>query len=205
MSTTTAPTTIIIPNTPPPPDDHKAMFNVDQFLVDKVVDYHRRFNFRCAVETGTFEGNTTVGLAKLFPQVYTIEINERFFHAVTPRLNKYPNITQLLGRSPEQLTTILNQLSFPLFAFLDAHWHEDWPLREELAILLAIKQPKLIMIHDFKVPGRNFGYDAYLGNECSLDYIGGLLPHNECTYTFNHQTSPVSANRGVLFIEHLLR
>lgn len=189
---------------PPPADDHKFMFNIDQFLVDRVVAYHQRYRFACAVETGTYQGHTTVGLAKLFPKVFTIEFNTDFHTAVQPRLNKYPNINSLLGHSPDQLRCILNDFTYPLFAYLDAHWHENWPLRDELQILLAVKQPKLIMIHDFQVPGREFGFDSYKEHACNLDYIGDILPHDECRYTFNHQTSPQSANRGVLFIEHLL-
>ncbi len=67
-----------------------------------------------------------------------------------------------------------------------------------------MKKPKLIMIHDFQVPGRDFGYDAYDGHTNNLEYLGDLLPHDECRYAFNHRTAPQSANRGVLFIEHLL-
>ncbi len=188
----------------PPENDEWAMFNVDPLLTERVVRYHAAHRFVCAVETGTFKGNTTVGLAKLFPKVYTIEANPEFYHQTKSRFACYPNVDALLGNSAEVLEEIVGRLEYPLFAFLDAHWHDDWPLREELALLLAVKQPKLIMIHDFQVPGRDFGYDAYNGQACSLDFLGDILPHDECRYAFNHRTAPQSANRGVLFIEHLL-
>ena len=180
------------------------MFNVDPLLTERVVRYHSKHRFLCAVETGTFKGNTTVGLARLFPRVFTIEADPGLYAEAKPRFVHYPQITHLLGRSPDVLRQILPELVFPLFAYLDAHWGEHWPLREELTILLAVKQPKLIMIHDFKVPGRDFGFDNYKGQPCSLDYLGDLLPHDECRYAFNDRTGPHSANRGVLFIEHLL-
>jgi hypothetical protein len=60
------------------------------------------------------------------------------------------------------------------------------------------------MIHDFKVPGRDFGYDRYGEHSCSFDYIADLLPHNECKYTFNSHVAPQSVRRGAIFIEHLL-
>jgi len=189
---------------PPPANDHWAMFNVDPFLTERVVRFHNKHGFVCAVETGTSKGNTTVGLAKLFPTVFTIEVNADLYKQTKPRFVHYPNVVALMGNSAEVLKEILPQLRYPLFAYLDAHWGDYWPLPDELALLLDIKMPKLIMIHDFKVPGRDFGYDSYNGNPCSLDYLSSFLPHDECRYSFNDRTGPYSANRGVLFIEHLL-
>ena len=188
----------------PPANDGWATFNVDRFLVERVQRFHAQHRFVCAVETGTSKGDTTVGLAKLFPRVFTIEVNPTVFGETKPRFQCYPNVTAILGNSAEVLEQILPQLTYPLFVYLDAHWESYWPLRDELSLLLAIKQPKLIMIHDFQVPGRAFGFDSYGGQACSLDYIADLLPHDECRYSFNHLTAPQSADRGVLFIEHLL-
>lgn len=188
----------------PPPGDGGAIFNLDGFLVERVKRFHALHGFVCAVETGTSKGHTTVGLAKLFPRVYTIEVDPVTFAETKPRFRCYPNVTAILGNSAEVLEQILPELQYPLFVYLDAHWGSYWPLRDELTVLLAVQQPKLIMIHDFQVPGRRFGFDSYDGQACSLDYVADLLPHDECRYSFNHRTSPQSANRGVLFIEHLL-
>lgn len=192
------------PTPPPPPNDHWAMFNVDHFLTERVIRLHQKYHFACAVETGTFKGNTTVGLAKLCPKVFTIEVSPEFYAETTPRFAHYPNVTPLLGNSPEVLKQILPKLEYPLFAYLDAHWGDYWPLRDELSVLLSVRQPMVIMIHDFQVPGRDFGYDAYQNQPCNLEYISDLLSHDECRYSFNHHTAPQSSNRGVLFIERLL-
>ena len=120
------------------------------------------------------------------------------------RFRAYDSIVALQGDSPKVLVDLVGKFSYPLLAILDAHWGEEWPLRDELKILLSVRQPKVIMIHDCKVPGRDFGYDRYGGHECSLDYIADLLPHDECKYTFNSHVAPQSERRGVLFIEHLL-
>jgi len=186
------------------PADFRNMFNADGLLVERLCEYHRRYDFACALETGTFEGYTTLGLARLMPRVFTIEVSEQNYCAAAARLGREPRIIPLLGNSSAVLSQILPELDYPLFAFLDAHWHDYWPLRDELRLLLAVKQPKLIMIHDFQVPGRSFGFDAYRGQACNLDYIGDVLPHDECRYVFNDRTASGSANRGVLFIEHLL-
>lgn len=196
--------TLLIEDALGEPAEFRNMFNADRLLVERLCDYQRRYCFACALETGTFEGYTTLGLARLFPRVFTIEISEPNFCSAAARLARQPRVKPLLGNSSGVLSQILPELEYPLFAFLDAHWHDYWPLRDELRLLLAIKRPKLIMIHDFQVPGRNFGFDAYRGQACNLDYIGDVLPHDECRYVFNDRTAPGSANRGVLFIEHLL-
>ena len=188
----------------PPPNDDWAMFNVDPLLVERFVRYHSKYRFACAVETGTFKGHTTVGLARLIPKVFTVEIDPVLHEQVQPRFSCYPNITSLLGNSPDVLKKIQPQLAYPLFAYLDAHWEGYWPLRDELRLLFALKQPQLIMIHDFRVPGRDFGFDSYQGSACDLDFLGDILPHGVCRYAFNDRTAAQSANRGVLFIEHML-
>ncbi|MBW7904442.1 MAG: hypothetical protein LC135_07480 [Phycisphaerae bacterium] len=186
------------------PPEFRNMFNADGELVRMVLAYHRRCGFACAVETGTFEGYTTLGLARIIPRVYTIEVVEKQYCEALARLRDQPRIRPLLGNSSAVLAQIMPELRYPLLAFLDAHWGHYWPLRDELRLLMAVKQPKLIMIHDFQVPGRDFGFDAYLGRPCNLDYIGDVLVHDECRYVFNERTAPGSANRGVLFIEHCL-
>lgn len=184
-------------------DDWAAMSR-DNLLRDQLLGFHRQHAFRCAVETGTWKGHTTVWLASVFDRVFTVEVNAERFGANKARFAAYDNIEALQGDSPRVLLELLPRLPFPLLAFLDAHWKDQWPLRDELKILLSVRRPKLIAIHDFQVPGRDFGYDAYQGRACSLDYIADLLPHDECKYSFNSHVAPQSERRGVLFIEHLL-
>jgi hypothetical protein len=185
------------------PTDTWAAFGRDHLLYEQVQAFHARRCFQTAIETGTWKGHTTVALAALFPNVHTIEIDRERFQATLPRFDDHPNVTAHCGSSPDVLLKLVSRIEYPLFALLDAHWGEDWPLRDELKILLSVRRPKLICIHDFKVPGRDFGYDCYAGQECSLDYIADLLPHGDCRYTFNSHVAPNSEQRGALFIEHL--
>ncbi len=186
-----------------PTTDAWAALSRDDVLYRQVLGFHRQYRFGCAVETGTWKGHTTIALAGIFPHTYTIEIDPDRFEANRDRFAAYDNVTALRGESPQVLLTLVQQFQYPLFAFLDAHWGPNWPLRDELKILLSVPEPKLIMIHDFKVPGRDFGFDRYGDQECSLDYIADLLPHDQCRYTFNSHAAPQSERRGVLFIEHL--
>ncbi len=184
--------------------DGWAAFGRDGLLTRQIAAFHRQHGFRCAVETGTWKGHSTVIMARMFPRIYTLEIDAERFEANKTRLGAYENVVALQGNSPKLLVDLVSTFEYPLFAFLDAHWGADWPLREELKILLSVRRPKLIAIHDFKVPGRDFGYDRYDGQECCLEYIADLLPHDECKYSFNSHVAPQSERRGALFIEHLL-
>ena len=192
------------PQTAPPQKDAWAAFSRDDVLRRQIEALHGQHRFACAVETGTWKGHTTVALARLCPRVYTIEIDRERFDANRTRFAAYPNVQAFHGHSPQVLLQLIDKFECPLFAFLDAHWGDDWPLRDELKILLSVRRPKLIAIHDFKVPGRDFGYDRYGERECSLEYIADLLPHDECKYSFNSHVGPQSERRGVIFIEHLL-
>ena len=187
-----------------PGNDGWAAFGRDTLLLEQVADFHRRHRFGCAVETGTWKGHTTVGLARVFPRVYTIEVDAERVAANRMRFHAYPHVEALQGHSPSVLLELIDRFEYPLFAFLDAHWQQNWPLRDELKILLSVRRPKVVMIHDFKVPGRDFGYDRYGTRECALEYIAELLPHDECRYTFNSHVAPQSEGRGAFFIEHLL-
>ncbi len=180
-------------------------FNRDVLLGRQIEALQRRHGLVCACETGTWKGHTTVALAALFPRVYTIELDAARVAQNAARFSGHPNIVALQGHSPEVLVRLVDSFEYPLFAYLDAHWnHDDWPLRDELKILLSVRRPKVLMVHDFKVPGRDFGYDTYKGVACALDMIADLLPHDECRYRFNAQVAPQSERRGALFIEHLL-
>lgn len=187
-----------------PPDVSATMFGGDPLITKLVDEYRAKIDFACAVETGLGYARTTPGLAVRFPRVFTVEVLPEMFAQHAPLVREYGNVSALLGNSARVLQRILPELRYPLFALLDAHGPNNWPLRDELTTLLAVKQPKLIVVHDFRVPGRGFGFDVYDGKPCDFDYIGDVLPHDECRYRFNHAVGAESHQRGVLIIEHLL-
>jgi predicted O-methyltransferase YrrM len=134
----------------------------------------KTYNITTAVETGTFLGNTTVFLSLLFDDVYTIEVVENTYQSTANQLKVFPNIQCLLGSSEKVLAELLPNLKEKRALFyLDAHWEKHWPLREELKEIAKTHYDNcVIMIDDFKVPGRkDIPFDKYKGNECSIDYI----------------------------------
>jgi hypothetical protein len=59
--------------------------------------------------------------------------------------------------------------------YLDAHWGNNWPLRDEIKQVLRLKR-SIIMIDDFIVPGHPFwGFDVYKTKLCGWYYIKDLF------------------------------
>ncbi len=138
----------------------------------------KTYNITTAVETGTFLGNTTVFLALLFDEVLTIEVVEKTYQKTASQLKAFPNVQCLLGSSETVLAQLLPKLKGNRVLFyLDAHWDEHWPLRDELKEIAKTHYNNcVIMIDDFKVPGhKEIPFDKYKENECSLEYIKDQL------------------------------
>ena len=63
-----------------------------------------------------------------------------------------------------------------VFFYLDAHWQDDLPLKEELDIIFAMWTRPVVMIDEFRVPDSEYGFDDY-GPDKRLDlrYIASVL------------------------------
>jgi hypothetical protein len=148
------------------------------------------------VETGSGTGRTSGAVAREFDlPVWTCEIDPDFAHHTRDRLFGVPpwaarefdsNLIaaarqKLAGRvhfyempSEEFLPLIIPELGdLPLF-FLDAHSDGHYPLRDELRTITGECDRTVVLVHDFKVPGRGmseFRYDYYDGDACDFDYI----------------------------------
>lgn len=115
------------------------------------------------VETGTYTGKTTAWLATTFPgaSVLTCELMPELYEAARERLRSFTNVRCFLGDSAAWIREICRERDdgVPTFFFLDAHgmsedWEAEHPLRDELRAILAMSTPSVIVIDDFKVPGR---------------------------------------------------
>jgi hypothetical protein len=152
---------------------------VYQSLVLELVRVGRLTSF---VETGTSRGYSTELVASRWPKlpVVTAEVLPTTFRTARMALHRYPNVTQKLGSSEHVLAELVGRPELlgesPLF-YLDAHWEEYWPLRDELRIIAKLPRA-VIVIDDFLVPGQpQFGFDRYPSTkdsapgDCDLDYI----------------------------------
>lgn len=110
---------------------------------DLVCAIQGRSGLRYAIETGTYEGDSTRFLGSLFERVWSIESDARLYSKTWDRLivrEQVTNVTLLLGSSSEKLGRVLLEVDSPALFWLDSHWFErlevtaalQCPLLEEL-------------------------------------------------------------------------
>lgn len=175
-------------------------FNGDRYIEQEFLKLKARFNIRNAVETGTCLGSTTIFLSNNFEKVYTIEISRSFLNIARQKFISHKNIEVFEGDSVEVLSNNLNHLNDQTIYFLDAHWLDNCPLKNELC---AIKGRKpVIVIHDFYVPGSSLGYDSYNGQPFTFEWLKPQIDaiYDGYEYYYNTDEKSEGAKRGVLYI-----
>lgn len=111
--------------------------------------------------------------------LYSIEINPHYVERSRILFASNPNITILEGSSEKVLAGLIAGDGFrrddAWFFYLDAHWGEYWPLRDEIAAIQKLDR-FMIVIDDFQIPDQpHFGYDIYKGVPCGMPVIADLL------------------------------
>jgi len=132
--------------------------------------------FDAVIETGTYRGETTIFFASAGCPVYTSEVNPRYMGYARARLWPRSNVHFCLGDSRQFLRGLIEDSSVPkdrVFFYLDAHWEEDLPLREEVDLIFRHWTRPLVMVDDFEVPGDSgYKFDDYgAGKKLSLNYL----------------------------------
>jgi hypothetical protein len=130
------------------------------------------------VETGTFLGTTTELMSQTELPVFTIEFDLRNYSFASARFWRRRNVKLIQGDSRRALRMLFDGDLHPLsghtiFFYLDAHWHDDLPLAEEIDIVFTRCPLAVVMIDDFEVPSdAGYGYDDYgPGKALVLEYI----------------------------------
>jgi predicted O-methyltransferase YrrM len=176
----------------------------DQYFKKEVCRLIDKYNIKTVVETGTYEGQSSIEFSKLVDNVHTFEINKRYHDESAELLKDYPNVTQYLGNSAELLCNVIPKIDdeYVLY-FLDAHWYNYCPLLDEIrAIAKYGKNKSIIIIHDFKVPGKDFGYDDYNGQAFEWSWVEPEIKKvygDKFKYYYNTEADGVY--RGVLYVE----
>jgi hypothetical protein len=161
-------------------------------------------NVRNFVETGTFLGHTTRDVATTFPHlnIHTVELVFSTFKKNEDSFKNFKNIKAVNGDSCKFLKDLTLD-DGPTLYYLDAHWGDSHPLREELAIIRdrAIGN-EIIVIDDFQVPNRPFGYDwTPSGQVYNLEWIDGILGDDWVHFYKDQQDNDERAT-GQIFIFH---
>lgn len=159
-------------------------FHGDRYLIELVdflvgqVDYF--------VETGTNVGTTLSFIARRHPELTCLscEPDPKAFAEAARHTEGLTNVTIFNELSQTFIKRIEEQYAYlfdeNVLFWLDAHgWGFEWPLKDELRFITTRFKKGLILIDDFKVPGRNqFGYDHYMDQICSYEYVKDALDGN---------------------------
>lgn len=135
------------------------------------------------VETGANVGTTARYVARRFPRlaVHSCESDARACEAARRHLAPFPNARLSHAESPAFLIDLHARHPElgrgPNLYWLDAHGYGfRWPLVDEVAFLSSRLERALLLIDDFRVPGRpEFRFDAHDGQVCCFETIEPAL------------------------------
>jgi hypothetical protein len=155
------------------------------------------------IETGTHRGGTTEWFSQFGLPVETVEINDRFFAFSQARLARFSNTKVFHNTSVAFLKERVAAFSVPKDAtqlfYLDSHWYNYLPLREEIEIILGNYSNSVVMIDDFQVlDDAGYGYDNYgPGKALDLDFIAACgLPSISVFYPSTRSNQETGMRRG---------
>ena len=162
-------------------------FNGQAYRQRIYADVMERFPFKAIVETGTFRGTTTMMFVERGLPVYTVEASPRFHAYARLRLRKVNKLVHLYqADSRAFLDQLAHDPTVPhsdVFFYLDAHWEQDLPLREEVAIIFSNWERAVVMVDDFEVPDSAYTFDDYgVDKALTLDYLAPLAHFNIQAY-----------------------
>lgn len=134
-----------------------------------------RAEIESIVETGTFRGTTTEWFAGFSMPVLSIEAHLPTFEFARRRLEHFRNVTVRFGSSVEVFKDVLpkgNRDTKRLF-YLDAHWEDHLPLKEELELICTYCDRFVVLIDDFQVPhDQGYTFDNYgPGKALTTEYL----------------------------------
>ncbi len=131
------------------------------------LDLIKSFEFSAIIETGTFRGSTTGYFheASGLP-VFSVETSGRFFEYARLRHKQSPQIHISFGDSRQYLRDLIAlgkiDPTKPVLIYLDAHWYNDLPLKEELELIYQAWPEAVVLVDDFAVPDDpGYGFDDY--------------------------------------------
>lgn len=189
-------------------------WNGDGYLAAEVLRLKEAHGLTCAVETGTCLGSTLCWLVKTFSfHVRSYEVNEAWGYIAKERLHligldAHAPMIDLCRESSatgfEMVDT--DGCADRTFVFLDAHWGASCPLLDELKAIASQGAKPCIIIHDFQVPGTDFGFDKMPdGRPFNLELIAPHLNaiYGEGKWVCNYPTKAEGARRGWISIEPL--
>ena len=179
-------------------------WNGDGYLAAEVLRLKDAHGLTKAIETGTCLGSTTCWLAENFDHVSTIDVNAEWQQIAYTRQLDIPGDVKFITNNSAKVLNI-STFGDDWLVFLDAHWGPNCPLLEELEAIAKIGCKPYIVIHDFQVPGTDFGFDRFPDSGYPF-CLEAIAPHLDAIYgtggwRHNYPTKVEGARRGWISIE----
>lgn len=169
-------------------------FEGDSFVKDEILKLKYDFNIKTALETGSQFGSSLRWFMDSFDNAFGCEPNKNFFDIC---------LQKNLILYNEDSITFLNRFKHEnnILIFIDSHWEGNpCPLKDELTLISEFDTLPVIVIHDFKVPGKDFGFDTYDYELCFEEiepYLQKIYPKG---FDYHYNTETNGANRGIIYI-----
>lgn len=174
------------------------------------------FNINKFVETGIHQGETLGAVIGWFSElhedfnniengryaIYDVDLVREYFDEAVIKYGNYNKNVFIENDSSEKFLKRLidhdtfNEDDICMF-YLDSHWYDYWPLRDEIKEILRLKK-SIILIDDFHTPGKPFGYDTYKGVRLDLNYIRDII--DDRTNDIYYAAIANRDNRGMALI-----
>jgi hypothetical protein len=196
-------------------------FNNDKFIGQEIRKLIEKWKIKTIVETGMWSAHSTREFATMGPHVITIDstfdhLIEEFGSQAVGDLQKL-NIRLVQGDSSECLFSILETIlaiDHPILFYLDAHGGGENnsnvnPLLEELDQISYddhCENNCVIAIHDFYVPGKEWGYnwgawDGKPAEPLSYDLVKPFLEEiYPKGFNYHYNEKAEGMQRGIIYI-----
>lgn len=172
-----------------------------------VKDLMSIFDIDTFIETGTYKGDSLNRVISWFPdksiKFYSIDINHDFQKEAKEKINDQ-RVTFINDSSDQFLmksmsSGIFNDQQCNLF-FLDAHWNDYCPLRDEISQILKLKKT-IIVIDDFSIPfNLKARFDAQLNGSLCWNYIKHLFKGINYRLYYPKKLSENNTGIAIIFI-----
>lgn len=170
-------------------------FEGDTYIPLEILKLKERFGIKSVLETGSQYGFTLKWFKENFLYAQGCEINIDFYNYCVEQ-----GLSVIHGKSIDAI----NAFGHCGLFYLDSHgFGQPCPLKEELKMIhrVTIGEPKpVICIHDFKVPGKDFGYDTYEYELCFEEIEALLKEIYPEGFDYHYNTEANGAKRGIIFI-----
>jgi len=176
-------------------------------VVDSFKDGSRSYSAKSAVISYPIFSNCASGQY----EVHSVDVDE-YSYSKAKNIFKSNSNVYLHHKSSEQflkdyLKSEVEQKKAikNYFFFLDAHWGEYWPLRDEIQVIRELDK-FIIVVDDFMVPGKSdvsephgaFGFDIYKGRVLNWRYIHDLFDQTDVRIFYPSESN--RDNRGWILI-----